>query len=296
MFSLASRAVDLIAASIHEGEVGTMMSAINAFARRAKKLAGCFAVVLLCLGAWTATANAAITIRPAGSTVAGKTIGEWSAEYWKWVGAQSFPNDALTDSTGAGATQSQDQPVFFVAQSNDSNPRQRHFVIPSGKFVLISPFAVPISALLTGTNDIPTLRQDAQNAVNFGVTGLHVTLDGTPVSLADILSHRETSPVFTLNLINDPIPAQLPPGQQGSTVSDGYFLMLEPLSPGSHTIEFGGLGSIPGQGSLTVEVTDSVKVPPAVPAMPPTRVIALAGLLLAAGAFVVLRRTRAIAV
>ena len=70
--------------------------------------------------AWAAP----ITVLPAGSTVAGKTIGAWSGDWWRWAVSFSQPNDPFTDATGSRANLNQSGPVFFLAGSKLDNPRR----------------------------------------------------------------------------------------------------------------------------------------------------------------------------
>jgi hypothetical protein len=84
-----------------------------------------------------------------------------------------------------------------------------------------------------------------------GVTELHASVDGVP--LKNLFGYRVTSPVFSYtlppnNIYDDPrwgCVGGWPPGVQYPAVSDGYWLMLAPLSAGSHTINFGGSASVP---------------------------------------------------
>ena len=74
-------------------------------------------------------AEAVPMVLPPGSTVVGKTIGEWTAEWWKWAFSQSVPNDAFTDATGANANVGQSGPVFFVAGTTGGTAT-REFTVP----------------------------------------------------------------------------------------------------------------------------------------------------------------------
>ncbi|MBI5301133.1 MAG: hypothetical protein HY868_03275 [Chloroflexi bacterium] len=69
-------------------------------------------------------------------------------------------------------------------------------------------------------------------------TNLSVEIDGVPVRNPG--DYRVQSPLFTYG----PLPANnalnLPQGTISPAVSDGYFLMLTPLSAGKHTIHFHG--------------------------------------------------------
>jgi hypothetical protein len=67
-------------------------------------------------------------------------------------------------------------------------------------------------------------------------------LDGVPVKNLD--SFRVRSPLFTWgplpanNVFQDP--ANFPEGTTSPSISDGYFVMVSPLAPGSHTLHFTG--------------------------------------------------------
>ena len=199
-----------------------------------------------------------------GSTVEGKTIGEWTADWWNWAG--SVPN-VFSDVTGSQATLNQSGPVFFVAGTSPFtgvSTATREFEIPEGKFVLFpllnwivangadpgfSSTAEEVEALVDGTID-PDL--------------LFASVDG--VEILNLEQHRERSPIdftFTPSTAS----AGFPPGTYTDANADGYWVMLEPLDVGTHTIHFGGTSveftgpdpvvSVP---SFSVEVTDNVTV------------------------------------
>jgi hypothetical protein len=69
-------------------------------------------------------------------------------------------------------------------------------------------------------------------------TGLSCDIDG--VSIRNVEAYRVRSPLFTFG----PLPAGnilgVPEGTTSPSVSDGVFLMLRPLSAGSHVIHFSG--------------------------------------------------------
>jgi hypothetical protein len=199
---------------------------------------------------------------PAGSTVAGKTIGQWTADWWNWAGAG--PANVFTDTTGAAATQNQSGPVFFLAGTQGGTPVTRTFEIPSGKFVLFPLINIIVAAGpdvgFTDTRQEATAFADAQSTATFVAN-----IDGTDVP--DLASHREASPTNFTYVVNAGT-SGFPAGTYTDANSDGYWLMLEPLSAGEHTIHFGGTSNDfgPAEGnvllpSFTVDVTDQVTVP-----------------------------------
>src|SRR5690349_10924639 len=91
------------------------------------------AVFITCVLAWSALTLAAPVVVPGGSTVAGKTIGQWTADWWNWTG--SVNGNVFADTTGALATQNQSGPVFFIAGTQGTSVT-RSFDVPGDKFVL----------------------------------------------------------------------------------------------------------------------------------------------------------------
>ena len=189
--------------------------------------------------------------------VAGQTIDAWTADWWQWAYGQSMPNDAFTDPTGAFAGINQSGPVFFVAGTTGGSAT-RSFTIPTDKFLLIPLINSSSSeAFLGGSPSEADLRIDAAFIINH-VDSLFAVIDGAVVPEAELFGHRELSPLFNfVAATNNPFFHPVRPS--GNAVSDGYWLMLQPLGLGTHTISFGGGVSSFG---FTVEVTDTINVVP----------------------------------
>ena len=84
---------------------------------------------------------------------------------------------------------------------------------------------------------------------------LHATLDGRSLT-RDLFAFRAASPVFSYTLPPDDNIAQLfgsdISGIVDPVVADGYYLMLSPLTPGQHTLNFGGTLGDPINFSLDI--------------------------------------------
>jgi len=207
---------------------------------------------------WNAVANAA-TVVPAGSTVAGKTVGEWTADWWNWTGAG--PANVFTDADGSVATQNQSGPVFFVAGTQGGAAVSRSFEVPSGKFILL-----PLLNIIVANGPDPGFTDTASEASAWAdaqaTATLFASVDGT--DLPDLSTHREKSPAnFTYTVAAGT--GGFPAGTYTDANSDGFWLMLEPLAAGEHTIHFGGTANAfpadnPLIQSFTVDVTDRVTV------------------------------------
>lgn len=214
-----------------------------------------FALILSLLLA--PSAEAAILAQ--GSSVAGKTIGAWTQDWWAWALSLAVPNDPLSDQTGANANNNQSGPVFFIG-GTAGGTANRSFTVPQSRYLLLPLVnTVWTEADYQDPNDIQAAAEGAINAVN----SLFFSLDGVPVPQAALFGYREpSSDFFSMIVVPDSVfdTTQLggvPAGTYNHAYSDGYWLMLEPLSVGPHTIFFGGGIS----GVFSVEVTDNIRVP-----------------------------------
>jgi DNA-binding transcriptional regulator YhcF (GntR family) len=199
-------------------------------------------------------------VLPPGSTVAGRTIGEWSAEWWRWAFSHSGPDNPLADPTGANAGENQSGPVFFFAGTTGGEAT-RSFPVPAGRFLLVPLVNVAASEL----TDPPAETEEELRAITGGiidaVDSLTFSLNGVP--LFDPFAHREASPVFDFTALPGN-PFGVPAGPSGTAVADGYYVMLDPLPVGTHVIEFGG-GIL--AFDFATRVRDEVTVVPVPPTM-----------------------------
>jgi hypothetical protein len=218
------------------------------------------ASVVLCAGFVSRAAGGTVEVLPGGSTVAGKTIGQWTEGWWNW--AFSFPSSSspFQDPTGVVATQHQSGPVFYLAGTSGGTPISRSFQVPGDRYVLF-----PLLNLIVANGPdapFPDTRAETtafgSNAVN--PSKLVAEVDGQPVS--NLASHREPSSV---NFTVTGVPGEPFAGTFHDANSDGYWLMLAPLGSGTHTLHFGGATEdfkAPDGSTLlpsfSVDVTDRV--------------------------------------
>jgi hypothetical protein len=194
-----------------------------------------------------------VIVLPPGSTVAGKTIAEWSTNWWRWAVALAPPGDPFTDPTGEYASVNQSGAVFFLAGSPGGS-RSRSFTIPSNTYVLMPLLVGEVSQLEIGFDKTEAdVTQAAKNQADL-IDSLHATFDGTAIDQGTLFTHREVSPAFGFfavagNLVN------VPAGASGIAVADGYFLMLDPLSAGTHLLNYGAGLSLYG---IYIDETDTI--------------------------------------
>ena len=206
-------------------------------------------------------------VLPPDSHPFGKTYGEWNAGWWQWffsVPASKNPGLATNGTLDCSVGQSGN--VWFLAGPFlTSGSFTRSCTVPVGKALFIPlinswvdnvcntpPFTVDQLRALAASSVIPT-------------ENLHASIDGNP--LTNLESYRAISPVFSYtlppspdNLIDAAFGVSLPgPCWPSLTVTpavaDGFYIMLTPLTAGSHTINFGGSG--PG---ITLDVTYNLTI------------------------------------
>lgn len=107
--------------------------------------------------------------------------------------------------------------------------------IPAGKAIFFPVLNVECdynSPDLKTESDLRKCAKDDQDKA----PNLQATVDG--VAIPDLKSYRVQSPLFNMTLPNDNVMGY-PPGTT-QAVSDGYWIILEPLPPGKHQIHFSG--------------------------------------------------------
>ena len=115
--------------------------------------------------------------------------------------------------------------------------------VPSGKALLFPPLTTECSYA-----EDTTLKTEAQLrscAVNGNQGGMpHVVVDG--ITFHSLQTYEVQSSLFSFTFPpNNIFGAPAGPSQ---TVSHGWFIMLEPLSPGKHTVHLSGI-VLPNPGS-----------------------------------------------
>jgi len=185
-------------------------------------------------------------VLPPHSNAYGMSYGEWSAAWWQWALSIPEARNPLYDTTGANCAEGQVGKVWFLAGTTQNGvPFARTCDVPVGKALFF-----PIVNIVFGsavydcdpTNpgvpcDVDVLRAGARAYTEPNVVELEATIDG--VDLRSLENYRAASPVFIVTVPNGGIWG-IPEGIYSPNVSNGYWLMLTPMSRGEHTIHFKG--------------------------------------------------------
>ena len=211
---------------------------------------------------WRANQNS--IVYPITAHPFGKSYGEWSTKWWDHVLSFDCASNPLSDQTGANTGVNQSGPVYFLF-GTPGGSATRTATIPAGKAILFplvnnywqNPCSTPL-----GDNPAPGQTMEEfltevcaffmDNAGNFSVT-----LDGQ--ELTDLENYRAISDLwyYTGNIDLASCFDNCINGESQPAVADGYWIMLKPLSPGSHSLHF--TGGMPDFGFF-VDVTYTLTV------------------------------------
>ena len=186
----------------------------------------------------------------------GASYGEWSARWWQWllsIPAKTNPNTGVIGSCDQG----QFDNVYFLPGTFGGSVTHTCNNIPEGKAVFF-PLVSNLAFKPWGYETLNDLRElaaqfvDTVNALSCKIDNVQVTF-GTKPSAQNY--NRVRSPAFTVIARSGGV---LPPGSlkvPGNTdhlVSDGYWVLISPFSPGAHKIECDvSFANVPDKTTLT---------------------------------------------
>ena len=172
---------------------------------------------------------------PVNSNFHGKTYGDWSADWWKWV--LSIPadrNPLYDDGTGKFTTKAQSGDVWFLTGSWNGTT-ELNCTVPAGKAIFL-PIINNECSRVEGQGKTEKELRACTKAIIDNVTVKEATIDKRP--LKNLNDYRVASRLFVFRLPIDNV-LGLPKGPSPS-VSDGYWILLTPLSEGEHNIYIHG--------------------------------------------------------
>lgn len=197
-----------------------------------------------------------VKVESPGTTVDGKSISAWTKDWWNWIiNGPKDPFNPSDDTTGLLSFVNNQGPVFFLAGNNPftgaGNDTNRFIVVPHDKPILVpvlnfidieGPGITPSDA---GTDYRALVDQTlASLLATVDKASLHVSIDGKSVN--NLASHLETTDFFSLGVVKPntllaSADIGIAPGSvMAADKAAGYWVMLEGLSKGIHTVSFGG--------------------------------------------------------
>jgi hypothetical protein len=210
------------------------------------------------IGVSAIQANAAVL--PPQSSPYGKSYSQWSAAHWQWLFSLPVEGHPGIDSPDFDVTEGQSGNVWFL--TGPFGTVQRNVTIPAGKALFIALVNVDSSTLEEPPFYGATAADQLAIASGFAdyITDLSFTVDGK--SVKNIEDFRVTSPQFSFTAPTPWIFGDT--GGTGEATGVGYFVMLAPLSAGTHTINYTGAFKFSDapEDYIAVDMTYHVTVSP----------------------------------
>jgi len=189
-------------------------------------------ITLLC--AVSGKASAATPVMPPTEKVAGRSQADWSRSWWQWAASFERSESPVADTTGARCQAKQTGAVWFLAGTYETRRTIRTCTVPAGKYLffplinyVIYPARDSYTTCALATEGVAEMTDD--------VSSLVLEIDGK--LFRNLEAHRQaTRECFDLN--------ELTGGGVAPSAGNGYYIMLRPLSRGTHKINLGGI--LPG--------------------------------------------------
>ena len=179
----------------------------------------------------------ALAGEPAGSPlvspsekIAGQSQVDWSRMWWQWAGSFEQDESPVSDRKGTRCHLRQEGAVWFLAGTYGSGRTIRTCTVPADRYLffpMINYVVFPASAMSLSCEQA---KKEAA-AATAEVSSLVLEVDGKLFRNLEV--HRQATRVcFDL--------AAQAGGGMAPSAGNGYYIMLRPLSRGTHTLNFGG--------------------------------------------------------
>jgi hypothetical protein len=189
---------------------------------------------LLCVPLAAGATEASLV--PPDDIVAGAGQAEWSVRWWQWAGSFDRADSPVADTTGERCASRQEGEVWFLAGTYGTRRTVRSCTVPRGKHLFFPLINYVVASMAPGPDECRSLMAAAARMTQ-DPSHLVLAIDG--VREADLALHRQPTPgCFDLLALATPKRPPYP------AAANGYYVMLRPLPPGTHTLEFGGM--LPG--------------------------------------------------
>lgn len=141
--------------------------------------------------------------------------------------------EPVSDQTGEACHRKQEGPVWFLAGTYGTRRTVRTCVVPRGKYLFFPLINYVVFPREEGATSCASVTATAARMTN-DVSALVLEVDG--VRIHELVSHRQaTKRCFDLLALHE-----IEKGGLFPSAANGYYIMLKPLPPGTHTLNFGG--------------------------------------------------------
>jgi hypothetical protein len=171
---------------------------------------------------------------PPGEPIAGVSQADWSKNWWQWAASFDNSDSPVADRVGKNCHLKQSGPVWFLAGTYGTQRTIRTCSIPRDKYLffpLINYVVMPDRGTTCATC-CPSYTETAKSITD---QPSYLILDVDGKRIEGLAKYRQsTSECFDMGALAQPKYRIFP------SAGNGYYVMLRPLSPGKHVLNFGG--------------------------------------------------------
>jgi hypothetical protein len=241
-------------------EAGSIITALGSMA---------LAIAIITSSTMASAGKGSVEVVAPGKTLFGKSYNELTSEWSNWLQKEPIETSPANDPDGRYCDANQSGKVWFLA-GTFGGVADRFCEVPAGMAVFFPFFAnisfapdflaePPCDPALTEPVDL--IRCDVNDDTDIApFVGLTLVIDG--VSISDLYAYRTQSEAGGFVLEIGPLfeGFGVDPGPRFPAVTDGYWILLNKLPPGEHTIEFSsdfGMNGVADLGAnYTLQVGD----------------------------------------
>ena len=207
------------------------------FSLRRFTLCGLSALVVA-LAVAPAAHSAKVDVLPPQSKPFGLTYGQWSAEWWKQAVRQTgAPGTPFAAGAVSCSSMGTGDVVFLVGTTPAVSPAvERSCTISKHAAVLLPAINAECSQAEGNGSTDAELRACATSLAGT-FTNVHVVVDGR--ALSGLSAFRFASPLYLFSPVAGNV-FGIRAAVNSPSVADGYWVMLDKLKKGTHTVSFGG--------------------------------------------------------
>jgi len=165
--------------------------------------------------------------------VGGNSLHTYANEWWKWAYSMQQNQSPIRDRNGSHCGVNQQGPVWYLAGGFGTTKIDRACVLPAQKHIFFP--VINIVHYTPPDSDITceeAKKRAAENNNNF--VYIRVFLNGSQLENAQRfrLASKECFNLF------ERVPEEFNAPSVAPSATDGYWIMMKPLPPGTHKLEF----------------------------------------------------------
>lgn len=203
-----------------------------------------------------------MTLFGQNDTPYGKSMQQWSNRWWNWMVGQPMDTNPTEDLKGkfANNCQTYDNVYFLCGTTKTMNNVVRNCEIPDGKSILLPVICYEHSLLEDSsvTDPLELLRLSTKDLNDYKVNDISTIIDRKEYNTNNGII-RIRSPLFRITLPKNNVWGI---DKEGFTVaaSDGYWLFINDIDPGSYDISVKAKPSSSNTGILEIDTTYKVHI------------------------------------